>query len=79
MPPNDTPNQRLASQLLGEPVRDWVRARRPVPRTWRQIAAELRDATNGMVDVAPATLLNWFPELTVAGQADSEQPAAQAS
>lgn len=62
MPSSDTPNQRLATRLLGEPVEDWVRARRPQRKSWRKIANELSQATDGLVDVSPQTLLTWFPD-----------------
>ena len=47
--------------LLGEPVVDWIRARRP-GTPWRTIAAELRTATNGQIDVTAQTLINWAPD-----------------
>lgn len=53
-----TPGQRLASLLLGQPVIPWIRSRR-THMSWRQIAAELRDKTDGQVDVTAQTLVNW--------------------
>jgi len=57
----DTPLKRLATHLLGQPLVPWLRARRP-ETAWRQIAAELREVTNGEVDVPAQTLINWVGE-----------------
>lgn len=57
----ETPKQRLASVLLGTPVAPWIRARRP-HTTWRHISQELREATNGEIDVPVQTLINWAPD-----------------
>lgn len=54
-----TPNQQLASLLLGEPVEAWILARRERGQSWRVIARDLYTATNGRVDVAHQTLVNW--------------------
>jgi hypothetical protein len=54
-----TDKQRLASALLGRPVVPWVRERRNAGLTWRRIARELFDATDGKIDVVPLTLVNW--------------------
>lgn len=67
-----TPLQRLASHLLGEPVAGWLRARRP-DKPWRQIAYELRETTNGEIDVPEQTIINWATE---AEPADSGQVSA---
>lgn len=64
--PSETPTQRLATVLLDTPVSPWVRRRRRQGMSWRAIAIELRDATNGQVDVSPQALINW-----VGTQADS--------
>lgn len=68
----ETPKQRLASVLLGQPVAPWIRARRP-GKSWRLIGAELREATKGEIDVPIQTLINWAPEPV---PADAEQKAA---
>lgn len=58
----ETPKQRLASLLLGTPVTPWIRLRRLRGLAWRHIGAELRDATQGEIDVPPQTLINWAPD-----------------
>lgn len=58
---HETPKQRLASVLLGQPVAPWIRARRP-GKSWRLIGIELREATNGEIDVPIQTLINWSPD-----------------
>ena len=57
-----TPTQELATLLLGEPVDAWVRARRVGGASWRDIAADLRDRTNGRINVTHQTLVNWTEE-----------------
>lgn len=61
--PAGTPTQRLADHLLGEPLEEFVRARRP-GRSWRLIARDIYEATNGDIDVTPITLASWFTEPT---------------
>ncbi len=53
-----TPTQRLATALLGEPVIEWIRARRP-DTPWRKIGRELLAATGGEIDVTEHTLIAW--------------------
>jgi len=53
-----TPTQRLA-EALGVDLADFIASRRPA-RSWRLIARDLRDATDGQVDVTPETLRNWY-------------------
>lgn len=57
-----SPIQRLASMSLGTDVVAWVRARRDTPAepSFRTIAAELRAATGGMVDVTDETIRLWY-------------------
>lgn len=55
----ETTKQQLASLLLGRPVAPWALERRAAGVTWRQIATELREATDGKIDVPPQTLINW--------------------
>lgn len=40
----------------------WVAERRnqDPPMPWRRIVVELHQETDGVVDVAPQTLINWF-------------------
>lgn len=57
-----TANRKLADLLLGEagPLEEFVAARRP--KSWRLIARDLLEATDGKVDVTHETLRQWFPE-----------------
>jgi len=57
---DQTPTQRLAQTLLGQDLRTWVLARRAERKSWRIIARDLRDATDGSIDVTDRTLLNWY-------------------
>jgi hypothetical protein len=57
-----TANQRLASLLLGQPVDQWLTQRRESGRSWRLIARDLYDATNGQVDMTYEALRRWLPE-----------------
>jgi hypothetical protein len=62
--PPTTPLQRLATLALGEDVIAWVVSRRaadPQP-SFRSIAIELRERTNGEVDLTDQTLANWHAE-----------------
>lgn len=69
MPP--TPIQALAEHLLGQPVGQWLRERRP-ERSYRRLAQDLLGATGGQIDVTDRTIAAWLAE-------HSEQPAARAS
>ncbi|GAY12073.1 hypothetical protein [Pseudonocardia sp. N23] len=71
--PTETPLQRLASRVLGQPVAPWIRAQRP-ETSWRKIAAELNRVTHGEIDVPAQTLANWAPDPVVA-----DEPSAAAS
>lgn len=53
------PHQRLASLLLGEPLDSYIKTRRDAKRSWRLIAREIYDKTEGQIDVTPQTLRNW--------------------
>ena len=59
-----TPSHRLADALLGDdgPLETFVRARRADGKSWRLIARDLFDATEGGVDVTVQTLCTWFAE-----------------
>lgn len=57
-----TPTQLLAGALLGQPATDWITARRAEGRSWRFIARDLADATDGQIDVTVQTLHNWMRE-----------------
>ena len=63
-----TDKQRLATELLGTNVIDWIaerRARRESERpswTFDSIAAELADATGGAVQVSREAIRQWLAE-----------------
>lgn len=45
----------------GQPLEDWIADRRETtpPTPWRTVARELYEMTDGLVDLAPQTLINW--------------------
>jgi hypothetical protein len=51
---------RLAEHLLGEPLQPWVAARRDRGESWQRIAAELHEASGGVLDINRETLRIWF-------------------
>lgn len=53
---------RLASILLGQDVRQWLRAERAAGRSWRVISRNLYESTNRQVDVTYETLRSWADE-----------------
>lgn len=55
-----TATQQLAEVHLGEPLRDWVVARRRQGLSWKSVAAELRIATNDRVQLNRETLRVWY-------------------
>lgn len=56
-----TPTQRLAELLLDESLEEFVRSRRD-HTSWRRIAKELHDATDGEIDVTQEILRRWYPD-----------------
>lgn len=62
------PRQRLASLLLGRPVLDFIAEHRANGGTYRRIAAALRDATAGELDISDVTIRAWH----LAAQSDHE-------
>lgn len=54
------PRQRLADLLLGRPVLDFIAERRANDDPYRRIAADLRDATDGEIDVSDVTVRAWY-------------------
>ncbi len=53
-----TSAQQLATILLKQDVSEWIAERRP-GMSWRKLARELHDATDGQVDVTQQTLYSW--------------------
>lgn len=60
MPPTETPNQRLATLLLRQPLDEWVDERRDTGATWQAIADELAKVTAGQVAVTREALRLWY-------------------
>lgn len=58
-----TPTVRLAEVLLGGDgaLEEFVSSRRP-QRSWRLLARDLYEATDGQIDVTYETLRSWFPD-----------------
>lgn len=54
--------QRYADLLLGRSVDDFIEERRASdpPTPFRRIAADLRDATDGEIDVSDVTIRAWW-------------------
>lgn len=61
-----SPAHRLADVLLDQPLADYVADRRRDGASWRRISLDLRDDTDGQVDITYETLRAWFPELVQA-------------
>jgi hypothetical protein len=53
------PQQRYADLLLERPVEDFIAERRANDLSYRRIAADLRDATSGEIDVSDVTIRAW--------------------
>jgi hypothetical protein len=55
--------EQIATWRLGEPVGSWIaRQRHPdedIKRSWRKIARNLAEVTDGLVDVSGATVARW--------------------
>lgn len=58
--PVPTAKQRLADLILGRPLAEFVAERRANDIAWSRIARELRDATDGAVEVSRESLREWF-------------------
>ena len=54
-----TDKQRLADLLLGQPVEEWIAARRP-ETSWEKIARDLTIVTNGQIEVTDMTIRRWM-------------------
>lgn len=61
-----TPSQRLATLHLGQPVHQWIAERRQAGKSWRHIARDLSEATNGEVDLTYEALRLWGTQDTAA-------------
>jgi hypothetical protein len=72
----DSPLRRLADHLLDNGLEDFIRGRRDAGRSWRLVARDLYDATDGAVDVTTVTLTNWFPALTASAKQGANGDAA---
>jgi hypothetical protein len=57
---NATPTHRLADLLLPTTLADFVQERRTEGRSWRLIARDLHEQTDGQIDVTAETLRGWF-------------------
>lgn len=60
-----TPTQRLAGHLLGRPLAEFVAEQRRGGRSWRLVARDVLEATEGEIDVTGETLRGWYPEQPV--------------
>jgi hypothetical protein len=58
-----SPLYRLADTLIEGGAAAFISDRRREGVSWRRIARDLRDATDGSVDVTEQTLRSWHPEL----------------
>jgi hypothetical protein len=61
-----TPTQKLAGIILGRPVEDWIEDRRSSGRSWRLIARDLYEATDGQVDITHEAVRRWADRKAVA-------------
>ena len=57
--PEPTPMFRLADLILDGQLRTFIAERRAAKRSWRLIARDLYEATDGQVDVTYETLRSW--------------------
>ena len=57
-----TPTQKLASMLLGQPVQQWLRDRYATGRSWRLVARDLYETTNGQIDITHEAARKWANE-----------------
>lgn len=55
-----TPTHRLADLLLPTTLAEFVTAKRDAGRSWRLIARDLHEDTDGQIDVTAETLRGWF-------------------
>jgi len=57
-----TPTKRLAELLLGQSVESWIATKRDAGRSWRQIADDLSEQTNGQVTVSHEAVRLWMSD-----------------
>jgi hypothetical protein len=76
--PHETPTERLATVLIGEPVAPWVAQQLAGGRSWRQIADDLRRLTGGQVDVPHQTVVYWHARHLSAERARTEGASGHA-
>lgn len=62
---DQTANQKLATQLLGRPVNEWIAEQRGRGASLFAVAIRLETATGGAVAVTPETIRLWSAEATV--------------
>lgn len=59
MDTRDTPTQRLATICLGQPVREWIAARRAEGASWRSIADQMYEQTRGEIELTHEAVRQW--------------------
>jgi hypothetical protein len=74
MPP--TPTRRLADLLIDGGVDQFIASARARNASWRSIALDLRDLSDGQINVTPETIRNWASDLSVPSPATGQKPAA---
>lgn len=55
--------RRLADTLIEGGLDDFVRTRRDQGKSWRLVARDLFDQTDGAVDITDQTLRSWYPDM----------------
>ena len=55
----NTPHQRLAGELLDQPLADYIGGKRAAGLSWRAIARDLDRDTDGKVSVSDETVRKW--------------------
>lgn len=67
MSPVKSITHRYADELLDRPLAEYVAEQRADGVSWRRIALNLRDETDGEIDITYETLRSWFPDPEPAG------------
>lgn len=49
----------LMRNMVGYPILDYIADQRDAGKSWQQIADEIRDATEGVVDLGRDTVRRW--------------------